>query len=405
MGQIRFIHTADLHLGSPFTGMKGLQKEQWQKLKDSTLEAFGRLIEYSIAEQPDFLLIVGDIYDGEDRSIRAQHHFQQGMERLNQANIPVVISYGNHDHLSGKWTRFKLPENVHVFGPEVSQLELDTASGKVAITGFSYGERHIKESVINKYPTAEQSDTIHIGMLHGSMEGDTAHAVYAPFAKEQLLSKQYNYWALGHIHVRQELHREPFIVYPGNLQGRHRGESGPKGFYDVILSKQETNTTFVPASVIQFDRLVVSCTGIMHMNELLQACKEAAGDFAEQNGAAIVDIHFSGIGVETAELFNEVPEPELLETIQETIGSIEEFVWVHHIAFEETISDFPLSPLGEKIIDVMDGWNSHDWKEVLKDLYRHPKGGRFLDTLDHQAIEEIQEAAGQKVRRGMLAEE
>src|SRR5690606_39288650 len=126
MGNIRFIHTADLHLGSPFSGMKGLKKDQWQWVKDSTYAAFDRLIDYAIKEMPDFVLIAGDIYDGEDRSIRAQHRFQQGMERLADAGVPVVLGYGNHDHLSGQWVRFELPGNVHVFGPEVSQKRLAT---------------------------------------------------------------------------------------------------------------------------------------------------------------------------------------------------------------------------------------------------------------------------------------
>ena len=193
MKGIRFIHAADLHLGSPFTGLRGLQKEQWQKLKDSTLEAFDRLISYALEQQPDFVLIAGDIYDGEDRSLRAQHRFQQGMEGLGKAGIPVILCHGNHDHLSGSWTRFELPDNVHSFGAKVSQIKLDIRGIEVAVTGFSYGERHIKESMVKSYPAASGEDVFHIGMLHGSLEGEKAHAVYAPFTKQQLLEKNYDY--------------------------------------------------------------------------------------------------------------------------------------------------------------------------------------------------------------------
>lgn len=401
MGQIRFIHAADLHLGSPFTGMKGLQKEQWKKLKDSTMDAFDRLIDYAVEERPDFLLIVGDIYDGEDRSIRAQHRFQLGMQRLQDSGIPVVISHGNHDHLGGKWTRFELPENVHVFGPAVSQIELATPDGDVTITGFSYSERHVKEPMISAYPPADRKEAFHIGMLHGSMEGDTVHAVYAPFTKEQLLGKNYDYWALGHIHMRQELHQEPSIVYPGNIQGRHKGEAGPKGFYDVTLSKQETVLSFVPASVIQFDRLAVSCGGMMHMNEVLEACRNAAGNYASRYGSAVVELEFTGMNSETAELFNEISETELIETIREAIEADGEFVWVNSLSFEENAADLPLSPFGEQIIVAIKGWSITEWKEVLNDLYRHPKAGRFLDALDSRSVDELQESAIQKIRRGM----
>lgn len=404
MKKIRFIHAADLHLGSPFTGMKGLQKDQWKKLRDSTLDAFDRLIAYAVAEQPDFLLIAGDIYDGEDRNIRAQHRFQMGMQRLYDANVPVVISYGNHDHLGGKWTRFDLPENIHVFGSDVSQIKLDTENGEVVITGFSYKERHIRESVISDYPPADNQEQFYIGMLHGSMEGDTAHAVYAPFTKEQLLSKNYDYWALGHIHMRQELHREPSIIYSGNLQGRHKGEPGPKGFYDVRLSKEETELSFVPASVIQFGQLAIPCQGLMHMNEVLEACRNAASKYASHFGAAVVGLKFTELDAEALDLLREIPEEELMETIREAIDVGDEFIWIQEILFEESAADLPLSPFGEQILRTMEEWTVGDWKEVLNDLYRHPKGSRFLETLTGQAIEELQEGAAQKIRRGMHVE-
>ncbi|RNF39418.1 metallophosphoesterase family protein [Planococcus salinus] len=404
MGHIRFIHAADLHLGSPFIGMKGLQKEHWQALKDSTFVAFDRLIEYTVNERPDFLLIVGDIYDGENRSLRAQHRFQLGMQRLHEQGIPVIISYGNHDHLSGKWTRFELPDNVFAFDAAVGQIRLDTAGGPVSITGFSYGERHIKESVVNRYPQAEERDVLHIGMLHGSMEGDTNHAVYAPFTKEQLLSRNYDYWALGHIHKRQVLHQDPPIVYPGNLQGRHRNEAGAKGFYDVTLSKQQVNQHFVEASAIQFVTIPINCSGIAHMNELLELCAETLETWGDQ-GPMIADLRFTSIDEETAGLFDAVTETELMETVRETAEVLDRFVWIDQLVFESPQLDSETSPLSENLIDVLTGWELNDWKEVLKELYRHPKGSRYLETLNDSATQEIGRLAVEKIRHDMQLKE
>ena len=183
MAQVRFIHTADLHLGSPFTGVSGLASAQRKRLADSVYVAFDTLIDYTLKEKPDFMLIAGDIYDGEDRTLRAQYKFQKGMERLNEAGIPVVISHGNHDHLGGGWKRFDLPANVHVFNDEVSSHSLTISGNKVTVTGFSYGERHVKEARILEFPQADETSAYHIGMLHGSMDGDSSHAVYAPFRK------------------------------------------------------------------------------------------------------------------------------------------------------------------------------------------------------------------------------
>ena len=405
MGQLRFIHAADLHLGAPFIGMRGLKKEQWQALKDSTFTAFDRLVDYAVKEQPDFLLIVGDIYDGEDRSLRAQHRFQLGMQRLHENGIPVIISYGNHDHLSGKWTRFELPENVFAFDSAVSQFRLEIGNETVCITGFSYGERHVKETVINRYPEAEDRKTFHMGMLHGSMEGETSHAVYAPFTKEQLLSKNYDYWALGHIHKRQELHQDPPIIYPGNLQGRHRSETGAKGFYDVTLSKQDAHCRFVGVSEIQFENVTIDCSGIAHMNELLALCQEELGERSGHYGSIIAEVHFMSIKEETAELFEDLPYDELLETIRESANMLDDFVWVDQLVFEEQLNDADISPLSDHIIEVMAGWALKDWKEVLKELYRHPKGSRFLEALNEPATEEISRLALEKIRHGMRLKE
>lgn len=401
MKGIRFIHAADLHLGSPFTSLKGLQREQWQKLKESTLEAFERLISYALEQQPDFVLIAGDIYDGEDRSLRAQHRFQQGMEQLDKAEIPVILCHGNHDHLSGNWTRFELPQNVHSFGAAVSQIRLDIRGMDVAVAGFSYGKRHIKESMIAAYPTASGTEAFHIGMLHGSLEGEKAHAVYAPFTKQQLLEKNYDYWALGHIHLRQQLHEEPSIVYPGNIQGRHRGESGPKGFYDVELSKTSTQLKFVQTSVLQFDDILVDCSGVMHMNELLDACTKSAREFTERYGPGAVKVHFINLDAEARELVLNISDEELMEAVRESVEGMDEFLLVQELAIEKGIHTVELSPLAEEIIAMMDSWQLMDWKDVLKDLYRHPKGSRYLEPLDATAVEEIQLAAAEKIRRGI----
>ncbi|ANU23913.1 metallophosphoesterase family protein [Planococcus donghaensis] len=405
MESIRFIHTADLHLGSPFIGMKDLQKEQWNQLKDSTLAAFDRLIQYALQTTPDFVCIVGDIYDGEDRNIRAQARFQKGMQQLAEQNIPVVMCFGNHDHLSGNWTRFELPKNVHVFDKAVSQFTLHTAAGPVIFTGFSYGKRHVSESMVDHYPLAENLNCYHIGLLHGSLEGDATHAVYAPFKKEQLLSKQYDYWALGHIHKRQELYLEPAMVYPGNIQGRHRKESGEKGFYEVTLSKAATQLEFVSTSVVQFDQVEVFGKGIIHMNELIEACQKQLSLFSETVGPAIIELIFTELDQDSFELLAKIPESELLELLRESVEELDSFVWIQAVHLQQAAQDRGLSPLGATLIDTMESWKTDDWKIVLQDLYQHSKSSRFLEAVEEQTIKELQLTAAQKIRRTMQAGE
>ncbi len=394
MSTIRFIHTADLHLDSPFKGMTGLPMERLKDLRESTFKAFANLVTYALNTKPDFVLIAGDIYDGEDRSLRAQMKFHEGMEKLNEAGIPVFISHGNHDHLAGRWTRFELPPNVHVFQERVEEAQLNVNGQAVSIYSFSYKERHVRERKIEEYPMAQDQEALHIGMLHGSLAGDETHAVYAPFTKSDVLAKHYDYWALGHIHLRQQLHEQPPIVYPGNLQGRHRNERGVKGFYEVTLSKVSAALHFIPASSIVFERLEVSCKGISHANEWLVACREVLESFASQYGAAIVELVMLDIDSGTAELFRQSTEQEWLEVLRDAIGNGEPFVWVQKLSFAQSATPITaLGTLGQSVIGRIDGWQADDWKDVLKELYQHTQGVKYLDILQTDDIEEVKAAA------------
>lgn len=394
MSAIRFIHTADLHLDSPFKGMTGLSQAQLQQLRASTFNAFNKLIEYALTSIPHFILIVGDIYDGEDRSLHAQMKFHEGMEKLHKAAIPVYISYGNHDHLAGRWTRFELPPNVHVFEEAVGEVLLQVSGQEVVIHGFSYKERHVRDAMIDSYPVSTDKTAYHIGMLHGSLAGDVTHDVYAPFTKTQLLSKQYDYWALGHIHLRQTLHTEPPIVYPGNLQGRHRNERGEKGFYDVSLSKTDTTLTFIPTSSIVFERAEVSCVGISHANEWLKACLEVIDTTSSATGDCILELRMTDVDQHAAELFSQSPEGEWLAVVREAAAMNERHVWVQRIKFEKQIrAEAYSSTIVQSVLKTMEEWDKEDWKVVLRDVYQHTSASKYLDVLTEDEVQEVKSGA------------
>ncbi|MFJ8263467.1 exonuclease SbcCD subunit D [Rummeliibacillus sp. NPDC094406] len=390
MSSIRFFHTADLHLDSPFKGMSELPENGFEKLRNSTFEAFSTFIQKAIEVKPDFVLIVGDIYDGEERSLRAQKNFQNGMEQLSAHQIPVVISYGNHDHLKGKWTRFSLPENVFVLPKETTKLVLNIRETEVNIYGFSYPERHVPQSMIDTYPIATEQNAVHIGMLHGSLQGNTSHDVYAPFTIEELLSKNYDYWALGHIHKRQVLHTDPPIIYPGNIQSRHRKELGLKGFYDVTMANFAADCTFVPTSAIVYEKVEVDCENLIHANEVLRACRESLGDFREHYGAGVVWLQLKNIDEKGMSLFENSSALEWLEVIREQEEEITPFVWVQALEIDNnTINMYEPTLATESVIQVLNEWNQQQLKEVVKDLYQHPKGSRYLEELTSEELNNL----------------
>lgn len=406
MTSIRFFHVADLHLGSPFKGLTSMPDHQVKTIRDSTFVAFQTLIQTAVQERPDFLIIVGDIYDGEDRSLRAQHKFQQGMEMLNNHQIPVFLCHGNHDHLGGKWTRFQLPSNVHVFQEKTEKALIQIRQQDVYISGFSYKERHMKESMMASFEEASQSDAFYIGMLHGSLAGDITHDVYAPFTKDELINKNYDYWALGHIHKRQVLHLDPPIVYSGNIQSRHRNEKGPKGFYDVMLEKGHAKLSFTQTSAIIYDQVNCCCKDIVHANEWFEAIEESIEQFRSLHGAGMVEINLVEIDDNTLAMLEGSPMEEWLSMVRETQEMKEPGIWVQSITIEpfETI-DMESSGLTENVLSVMGNWDTQQWKEIVSDVYQHSRSSRFMDKLTEHEYETIKTEARALIQKELLGKE
>ena len=297
MKKIHFIHTADLHLDSPFLNLKHLPKDLFEKIQESTFKAFENVIDAAIEKDVDFVLIVGDLYDGEDRSIKAQARLKGQMERLQRANINAFIIHGNHDHLSGNWITLDLPENVYIFKNQVEMVPFSTKENcKVHLYGFSYPNRHVADRKVNDYQKIGEAD-FHIGLLHGFYEGSSSnHYQYAPFTKEELLQKKMDYWALGHIHKRQILHKnDPFIVYPGNIQGRNRNEQGVKGCYSVALSTSAINQIeFIPTSVMEWKTLEMDCHGVMELTDLYSKYISEIRSIADTTDQSVMlDVHLT----------------------------------------------------------------------------------------------------------------
>lgn len=406
MTSIRFFHVADLHLDSPFKGITSMPEHQLKTLRESTFDAFQTLIQIAVKEKPDFVLIVGDVYDGEDRSLRAQHKFQQGMDTLNQHQIPVFLCYGNHDHLGGKWTRFQLPENVHVFSEKTEKVHLKVRQQDVFISGFSYKERHIKESMASSYEVAENNESIHIGMLHGSFAGDTSHAVYAPFTKEELLSKNYDYWALGHIHKRQILHNEPPVVYSGNLQSRHRNERGPKGFYEVTLEQGQAHLTFHRTSAIVYDQITCSCKNVLHANEWFNTLEATIDQFRSEYGAGVVEINLTDVDAHTFAMLEGSSAEEWLDMVREMQETKEPPVWVQAISFDSSqAQELESSGLNDEVISVMDNWDTQQWKEVVSEVYQHSRLSRYIEKLTEDDFQEIQAEARMLIQKELAGKE
>ena len=273
---MKFIHAADLHLDTPFQGLRDLPADLQQRLLQAPLASLSKLVDLAIDETVDFVLLVGDLFDQAEQSVQAQAALMLQLERLNAAQIPVVLSFGNHDFQPDD-ADWHFPANVHAFGSQVETVTLTTAQQtQVAITGFSYAQRWQTAAMIHQFPLKSATADYQIGMWHGQVGVAGDH--YAPFSVGELLSKHYDYWALGHIHQRQALNVQPPIEYPGNLQGRQRNETGAKGCLLVTsTTDHQLKVDFKPLATIVWREWQPKLAGEFSRSALLAQLTDQLG--------------------------------------------------------------------------------------------------------------------------------
>lgn len=250
---IRFIHCADIHLGSPFTGLQQKNSTIAFQAIEATKKAFLTLINTAIEYHVDFVLISGDIFDSSHQHIQEKIFLKEQFQRLAQAGIYTYLIHGNHDY--GRFTEDWNNDWVKVFKEEVSTEILRTSSGEsVAISGFSYDTRWITESMAMHFPLRNSLVDYHLGMYHGQTRtASDSSTAYAPFKVSDLEKLHYDYWALGHIHRAMDLDSYGKIAYSGTIQGRNFKEIGEKGFYLITLNKNlPMNRQFISCNPIEW---------------------------------------------------------------------------------------------------------------------------------------------------------
>ena len=289
MPSFRILHTADIHLDSPVSGLRDYPGAGASRFRNATREALSRLIDFAIDERVAILVIAGDVYDGDWKDFSTGLYFVAQMGRLNDAGIPVYLLHGNHDAESVITKHLDLPPNVHVFGAsEPSTFELPELG--VALHGQSFPDRVVHENLVPGYPDPVPG-AFNIGVLHTALEGMGGHARYAPCSLAELVGKGYEYWALGHVHQREVLNKRPHVVFPGNLQGRHVRETGPKGAYLVTVREREvTNVEPIDLDVLRWRlvRIAVDeAVSTVDVHDRLRAAIASAAD-ASADGRLLI---------------------------------------------------------------------------------------------------------------------
>ncbi|NLM96731.1 MAG: DNA repair exonuclease [Halanaerobiaceae bacterium] len=269
MRKIKFIHTADLHLGSRLS-VGGKYSGYIAEILDNAIySAFERVCDQAISNDVDFILISGDLYDQDSRSVKANQFFNTQCERLLKSGISVYLIAGNHDPLSSYRTLLDPPENIHIFSQEEAETKkVYDKDGEMiaAVSGFSYKNRAESRKLHLEYEYIP--GVWNIGLLHTQLE--LSNNNYVPASLTELMDMEnINYWALGHIHKYSLLHkaRNRAILFPGTPQGRNMNEEGACGAVLVeMIPESEPEISFLKLSPVIYHRIEIPIDSIINGN-------------------------------------------------------------------------------------------------------------------------------------------
>ena len=399
----KFLHAADIHLDSPLHRLESYEGAPVEELRRATRRAFENLVRLAVAEKAAFVLIAGDLYDGDWRDYNTGLYLVSQLGLLREAGIRVCIVAGNHDAANRMTRTLRLPESVTLFppgGPET--VTLDDCGA--AVHGRSYPSPAVTANLAAGYPPA-LAGHFNIGLLHTCATGREGHEPYAPCTADDLRSKGYDYWALGHVHQQEEVLSDPLAVFPGNTQGRHARETGPKGCMLVTVDDRgRAGAVFRPLDVIRWERIAVDATGLDTGYDVVDAAAAGLEQALEQAGGRplIARVEVSG-GCRAHEDLGSDPERWTSEVRAAAADSTGGQVWVEKVKLETQppAGDGARTPVAGPVGELL-----RHLDEVREDPDRLLALGEVLADLEKKLPRELREDPGAPAadREAWLAE-
>ena len=412
MKPVRFVHCADLHIDTPFKGISEIQPELQQSLYQAPFQSFNNIVNLAIEEKVDCVVIAGDIYDSEDKSLSAQLKFRDGLVRLSKAGIQAFIVYGNHDPLDSWSATLEWPAEVHRFpGEEVECVPLLREGEIIAkIYGISFAKRDVRENLALKFPKAD-NDVPCIGLLHANVGANIAHKPYSPCTIEDLSSIGMDYWALGHVHIHEVLRpANPAIVYPGCSQSRHARETGQKGCCLVTLGADtKPAIEFIPTDTIRYTSDSVDISNCQDIGDVVDFIKDRCQAISSQSEGrnSIIRLTLTG----RTDLYKDLQKgssiPAIAEDVREQLSGSNPWIWLEKLELA-TAGNYDIDQLRQgnnlvadiiSIFDELEGAKSQDLEELretLKPLFIEWRGSSYLGELtDDELLELATEARNQ----------
>ncbi|MBU6271312.1 MAG: DNA repair exonuclease [Betaproteobacteria bacterium] len=388
---MRFIHAADLHLDSPLRGLSAYPDAPADRLRTTTRDAFRNLVDHAIAEAVDFMVIAGDVYDGDWKDFNTGLFFVRQMGRLRHKGIPVFLLHGNHDAESEMTRGLELPDNVRVF-PSRRAETFRIEALRVALHGRSFRVAATTENLLPGYPPPVPG-WLNIGVLHTALEGHAEHARYAPCSLAELRARGYQYWALGHVHEHW-LERGPVtIAYPGNLQGRHIREPGVRGALMVSAEGDEiTAVERIESDVLRWHLLGVDISACGDRSAAIRAAGQGLAQALAATPSHLplaVRVVFTGRSPAHAALLAD--EVQLRhEVISQALALAPERVWIEKVrvlaepagAASTPFEDEREGALAELAGLALTAVNDPGFRQALESDWR-----AVLDKLPHEVLQ------------------
>jgi DNA repair exonuclease SbcCD nuclease subunit len=328
-----FLHAADLHLGSPFTGLALKDEAVARRFASASRDAFSSLVTSAIDAKVAFVVIAGDVYDGEWKDASIGLFFNREVARLERSGIQLFFLKGNHDAESVVTKAISLPDSVHQF-PTNKAKTFRIEDIKVALHGRSFPDRAVTENYALAYPTPLPG-YFNIGVLHTSCDGRPGHATYAPCTLQDLVSRNYQYWALGHVHEYEEVSRDPWIIFPGNLQGRNVRERGPKGA--VIVDVRDGHVTDVRRLIVDCARwaeVSVALDGVDQETEMLRKIAEAIGPVVQEAEGRLLALRVRLEGQTSLHRRLKADPQRVIDEVQAVAHRCHEDIWLERVRIE-----------------------------------------------------------------------
>ncbi len=289
----RFVHAADIHLDTPYQSQS---EELRRELADAGRDTFSALVDLAIEEQVHALLIAGDLFDNDRLTFRTEDVLLREVARACEAGVTVVYATGNHDPGRANYRAFKIGWPTERFrlirsrAPEV--IEIRDEDGEVVghVVGAGHQTQQEGDNLAALFPPAPGPEPA-VAVLHAQIDtarGAEQHDRYAPCTVEDFIDKGYQYWALGHVHERQQVHADPVAWYPGNLQGRHFRETGAKGALLVTIRQGvDPVVEFRPLAPVRWELLRLDGLDAVASLAGLHSAARAAFETLQRDSAAL----------------------------------------------------------------------------------------------------------------------